>query len=211
MKTIINGIKTENPTFVLMLGLCPTLAVTHTFESAYIMGICILFVLMFSNFIISLIKKLIPDNVRIPVYIIIIATFVTVLDILIKRYVPVLHATLGIYLPLITVNCIILGRALAVATKESVSKSILDAIGIGLGFTLSLSVIALFRELLGSGTITIMNSISSLTGYRMVYKIIPDFTIFPINIFTTPAGAFLALGLLLALFNYLRNRKEGAK
>jgi len=170
MRTIINGIFKENPLFVLVLGLCSSLAITTTFEKSYMMGICVLFILIFSNLIISLIKKIIPENVKIPVYIIIIGTLVTVLGTLLSKYVPNLYKTLGVYLSLITVNCIILGRALTVASKKSVKESILDAIGIGIGFTLSLMLIGFVRELLGTNTITIMNDISSLTGYRLVFK-----------------------------------------
>lgn len=208
MKYIMNGIKTENPTFVLLLGLCPTLAVTTTFEKSYIMGLSVLFVLLFSNIVVSLIKKLIPENVKIPVFIIIIATFVTVLDMLIGSAIPTLHKSLGIYLPLITVNCIVLGRALSFASKEKVSSSILDAIGVGLGFTISLSIIGIVREVFGSGTITFMNEISSFTGYRMMYNVMPETLLTPLNILQTPAGAFLTLGFGLALFNKIKKRSE---
>lgn len=204
MKYILNGIKNENPVFVLMLGLCPTLAVTTTFERSYIMGLSVLFVLLFSNITISLIKKIIPDNVKIPVFIIIIATFVTALDMIIGANLPELHKSLGIYLPLITVNCIVLGRAMSFASKEKVGVSILDAIGVGLGFTLALSVIGIIREVLGAGTITLMNEISSFTGFRMMYNILPSTMLTPLNILLTPAGAFLTLGFLLAIFNKVK-------
>lgn len=208
MKYIMNGIKKENPTFVLMLGLCPTLAVTTTFEKSYIMGLSVLFVLLFSNLVVSLIKKLIPENVKIPVYIIIIATFVTVLDMLIGAYIPELHKSLGIYLPLITVNCIVLGRAISFASKEKVKNSLLDALGFGLGFTASLSVIGIVREVLGSGTITIMNEVSDFTGFIMMYNVLPETLLTPFTILTTPAGAFLTLGFLLAIFNKVSKRGE---
>ncbi len=211
MKTIKNGIFNENATFVLMLGLCPTLAVTSTFEGAYIMGLCVLVILIITNLTVSIIKNLVPDNVRTPVYILIIATAVTILDFVLKKYVPALHETLGIYLPLITVNCLVLGRALSVATVSSVKKSLLDAIGIGLGFTLSLMLLGFIREVLGSNTITIMDGISSITGYRAVYKVLPDTNILPITIFQKPAGAFLTLGLLLAFFNYLKDKRSDVK
>jgi len=209
MRTIINGIFKENPLFVLVLGLCSSLAITTTFEKSYMMGICVLFILIFSNLIISLIKKIIPENVKIPVYIIIIGTLVTVLGTLLSKYVPNLYKTLGVYLSLITVNCIILGRALTVASKKSVKESILDAIGIGIGFTLSLMLIGFVRELLGTNTITIMNDISSLTGYRLVFKnILPVSNIFPIKFFTEPAGAFITIGFLMAIFNARRLKNE---
>ncbi len=199
MKKIINGIIQENPVFILLLGLCPALAVTHTFESAYIMGFCVIFVLLFSNITVAIIKKLVPENVKIPVFIIIIATFVTTIDILIKTYIPDLHMTLGIYLPLITVNCIILGRAIAVASKEKVMNSAQDAIGIGLGFTLVISAVALMREVLAHNTITLMNDLSNITGYEWIITVLP--VNLDLNVFATPAGAFLALGFLLAIFN----------
>lgn len=206
MKEIINGIKNENPTFALMLGLCPTLAVTQTFERSFMMGLCVLFVLIFSNLVVSLIRKLVPENVKIPVFIIIIATFVTTLDLIIGSKIPTLHKSLGIYLPLITVNCIVLGRALSFASKNKPIKSILDGIGVGIGFTLSLSLIGLIREVLGTGIITIMSDLSSFTGYKMVYQILPTSLTF--NILVTPAGAFITLGLLLALFKKIGSRGE---
>ena len=208
MKRILNGIINENPIFVLMLGLCSSLAVTNKFENAYMMGFCVLVVLLFSNFVVSLIKKIVPDSVRIPVYILIIGTFVTIIEILLKNYIPALYQALGIYLPLIVVNCIVLGRALDVASREKVGTSLLDAIGVGIGYTIALSLIALVREVLGTNAITLMDSLSSITGYRAVYKILPDTNIFPISIFTTPTGSFLTLGLLAALFNFLRRGKH---
>src|SRR5574344_1721225 len=209
MKNIVNGIVKENPIFVLLLGLCSTLAVTITFENAYLMGICVIVVLIFSNTVISLIRKLVPDDVRIPVYILIVGTFVTILEILLKEFIPDLYSALGIELPLIVVNCIVLGRALAVASKNNVGTSIMDAIGVGIGYTLAISLIAIIREILGKNTITIMNNISSFTGYRMVYKeILPTSEIFPISLFTTSAGAFLTLAFLMALFNKIKGGKK---
>jgi len=199
VKKIIDGIISQNPVFILLLGLCPVLAVSHTFESAYIMGFCVIFVLLFSNLTVSLIKKMVPENVKIPVFIIIIATFVTTVDMLIKEFIPDLHATLGIYLPLITVNCIVLGRAIAVASKEKVLVSVQDALGIGLGFTLTISAVALMREILAHNTITIMNDLSNITGYKWIITVLP--VNLDLNIFATPAGAFLSLGFLLAIFN----------
>lgn len=205
MKTILNGIIKENPLFVLVLGLCSSLAVTTTFEKSYMMGLSVLFVLVFSNMIVSLIKKLVSDNIKIPVYILIIGTFVTILSLIIEKYIPNLYASFGIYLSLITVNCLVLGRAISFASKNKVSKSILDAIGIGLGYTISLMIIGLIREVLGSNTLTIMNEISTLTGYRLILKnILP----FPIAIFKTSAGAFVTIGLLIALFNFIRSKYE---
>ncbi len=209
MKTILNGVIKENPTFVLLLGLCPVLAVTKTVENAYLMGICVLVVLVFSMFVISLIKKVVTDSVRIPVYILIIGTFVTIVELLLEEYVPSLYSALGIYLPLIVVNCIVLGRAMVVASKESVGKSILDAIGIGLGFLISITLVAFVREILSSNTITFMDNISSFTGYRAIYKnVLPETSIFPMTTFGTSAGAFLTLAFLIALFNKIKGGKK---
>lgn len=208
MKRLLNGIINENPIFSLSLGLCSSLAVTTKFENAYMMGICVLVVLVFSNLVVSLIKKIVTDSVRIPVYILIIGTFVTILEIILKNYIPALYKALGIYLPLIVVNCIVLGRALDVASKESVKNSLLDAIGIGLGYTFAIMIIALFREILGTNTITLMDSISSITGYRAVYKILPTTNILPISILVTPTGAFLVFGLLAGIINYVRGLKN---
>lgn len=209
MKTLLNGILKENPVFVLLLGLCSTLAVTNTVENAYLMGICVIIVLLFSNIIISIIKNIIPDDVRIPVYILIVGTFVTILEILLKEYIPDLYKALGIYLPLIVVNCIVLGRALSFASKNNVLKSAMDAVGTGFGYTLAITLIAFVRELFGMNRITIMNSISSFTGYRMIYdNILPTSDIFPISLFTTSAGAFLTLAFLIALFNKIKGGKK---
>ena len=208
MKKIINGIIFENPILVGTLGLCSALAVTNKFENAYVMGLCVLIVLTLSNLIISIIKKLVPENVKIPVYILIIATLVTIIEILLQKYVKPLYDVLGIYLPLIVVNCIILGRALQVASKEKIISSILDGIGVGLGYTFVLMIIALFREILGSNTLTLMDNISTLTGYKAIYKILPTNDILPINIFSKEAGAFLTLGLLIALAKYIGGKHE---
>lgn len=206
MKTLWNLIWKENPIFVLALGLCSSLAVTTTFEKSYMMGICVLFVLVCSNLIVSMIKKWIPDSVKTPVFIVIIGTFVTILGLLLEKYVPSLYQSLGVYLSLITVNCIVLGRALLVASKESVGKSIIDGIGIGLGFTFALMIIGFIREVLGNNSLTLMNEISSLTGYRMIFQNI--FPWQPLSLFTTPAGAFFTIGFLLALFHYIRGKKH---
>ncbi|MGI6324429.1 MAG: electron transport complex subunit RsxE [Bacilli bacterium] len=208
MKDLVKGIINENPVFVLMLGICPTLAVTTTVENAIVMGLSLMFVLIFSNFLVSLIKNFVPEQIKIPTYILIIATFVTMVELLLKAYVKDLYDTLGIYIPLIVVNCIILGRALGFASKEKVFSSILDGIGFGLGFTLSLIVLSAMREIFGNNTITIMDSLTKITGYQMIYKVLPNNNIFPINILLKPAGALLSLGLLTAFFNSIRLRKE---
>lgn len=204
MKTILNGIIKENSILVLLLGLCSTLAVTTNFENSYIMGICVIIVLTFSNITVSLIKKFVTKNVEIPVYILVISTFVTILELLLKNYVHDLYNVLGIYLPLIVVNCIVLGRAIEVASKSSVKKSFLDAIGVGLGYTLVLMILGAFREILGNNTITLMDSVSGLTGYRAVYKIYTPNNLLPMNILIKPAGAFISLAFLMALFNHIK-------
>jgi electron transport complex protein RnfE len=206
-ETFLRGIIKENPIFVLLLGMCPTLAVTTTFENALVMGISVTFVLLFTNMIVSLIKKIVPDQVRIPVYVLIIATFVTIVELLLKAYIPNIYNTLGIYIPLIVVNCIVLGRALGFASKQPLIKSMLDGIGYGLGFLLGLILLATFREVLGTNTITIMNNLSTLTGYRMVYQVLPNTNFFPISIFNKPAGAFISLGLLISIINLIKERK----
>ena len=208
MKRILNGIIKENPIVVLLLGLCSALAITTSFENAYIMGLCVTIILIFSNITVSLIKKFVPKNVEIPVYILVISTFVTILEILLKAYIKPLYDVLGIYLPLIVVNCIVLGRAISVASKSNVRTSIKDAIGIGLGYTFVLMIIAIFREVIGNGTLTIMNNLSSITGSKLIIKIDISSNLFPINILTKPAGAFLTLGFLIALFNYIRGGKK---
>ena len=208
MKTILNGIIKENPVFVLLLGLCSTLAVTTNFEASIMMGICLTIVLTISNFIISVFKSFVPDNVKIPVYILIIGTIVTILESLLKKYLPDLYQILGIYLPLIVVNCIVLGRAMSVASKQSVKKSILDGIGVGMGYMFSLMLVSFFRELLGTGKITIIDSLSKITGSKIILNIFNSNEIFPINLFITPAGAFLTVGFLMAIFNYLQSRRK---
>lgn len=208
MKKILNGIIKENPILVLLLGLCSALAITTNFESAYIMGLCVTIILTFSNITVSLIKKYVPSNVEIPVYILIISTFVTILEIILKAYIRPLYDVLGIYLPLIVVNCIVLGRAISVASKSNTRTSIKDAIGIGLGYTFVLMTIAIFREVIGNSTLTIMNNLSELTNTKIIIKINFSCNLFPMNILTKPAGAFLTLGFLIALFNYIRGGRK---
>ena len=186
---ILDGFVKNTPTFVLVLGMCPTLATTTSAMNGLSMGLATLFVLVLSNIAISAIAPLVPDKVHIPVYIVVIATFVTVLQLLMQAFVPSVYATLGLFIPLIVVNCIVLGRAEAFAGKNSVGASALDGIGVGLGFTASLVVIGLVREILGSG---------SAFGWKL----------FPgdgVLAFVMAPGAFLVLGYLMALFNkYLK-------
>ena len=208
MKKIFNVIINENPLFVLLLGLCPALAVTTNFKNSYIMGICFLFVLVSSNLIISLFRKLIPENVKIPVHILIIGTFVTIIEILLNKYLPDVSNKIGVYLSLIVVNCIVLGRSLSVASKNKVLYTLKNSFGVGIGYTLSLMLIGAIREILGNNTITLMSSLSNLTGYRAIYKVYPDFSLLPNPIFTSSAGAFLVLGFLITLFNCFKKGDE---
>ena len=208
MKKIINKLINENPVFVLMLGLCSSLAVTTTLEQSYMMGIAVIFVLFFSNVVVSLIKKIIPESVKIPVYILIIGTFVTVISLLLEKYVPNLYNAFGIYLSLITVNCIVLGRAISFASKSSVSKSMLDALVIGCGYMFALICIGFIRELLGNNSLTIIDNLSSLLGFKLVFQNILPEGIFPISVFISPAGAFITIGILVALINNLRRKYE---
>jgi Na+-translocating ferredoxin:NAD+ oxidoreductase subunit E len=188
------GIVVTNPVFVLVLGLCPALAVTSSIDNALGMGAGVIFVLLCSNIIISLIRKITPGMVRIPVFIVVIATFVTILSLVFEAYIPPLYESLGIYLALIVVNCIILGRAEAFAQKNPVLYSIADALGIGIGFTISLLIVSLFREILGTGSLSIF-------GHTLFS--IPVLSETPMAFFIMPPGAFLVLGLLLALFRWL--------
>lgn len=190
LNNLTRGIIRENPIFVMMLGMCPTLGVTTSAINGLGMGIATLFVLIFSNIAISLIKNVIPDMVRIPCFIVIIASFVTVIDLLMQAYLPSLHQALGIYIPLIVVNCIILGRAEAFASKNNMFQSFLDALGMGIGFTMALTILGSVRELLGNG---------SLFDYRLL----PD-SIDPMLMFIMPPGAFLALGGIIIVVNRLR-------
>ncbi|WP_455109459.1 RnfABCDGE type electron transport complex subunit E [Porphyromonas sp.] len=185
---IKNGITTENPTFVLLLGMCPTLATTSSALNGLAMGLATMFVLICSNSAISLIKHLVPDAVRIPSYIVVIAGFVTIVQLLMQAYLPALYASLGLFIPLIVVNCIVLGRAEAVAAKQPVLHASLDGVGIGLGFTLSLTLLGLLRELLGAGTAF------GLQLYPKTYSAL---------FFVLAPGAFIVLGYLIALKNKL--------
>ena len=187
---IYNGVIKENPTLVLMLGMCPTLAVTTSCMNGFGMGVSTLVVLVMSNLVISALRKVIPDDVRLPAYIVIVASLVTVVELLMEAYVPDIYDALGIYIPLIVVNCIILGRAEAYASKNPPLLSAMDGLGMGLGFTISLSVIGLIRELLGAGTVFGMQVMPS------AYK--------PIAIFIKAPGAFLVLAVLVIIMNSLK-------
>lgn len=193
VKELSKGIIKDNPIFVLVLGMCPTLAVSTSVMNALGMGFAATFVLICSNIIISLIKNITPSKIRIPVYIVVIAAFVSIVDMVMAAYLPDLHKSLGLFIPLIVVNCIILGRAEAFASKNNVFLSIADAIGMGLGFTLSLSVVATIREILGAGTWLGMRVVASNYDPMLIAILAP--------------GAFITLGLLMALMNMIKEKK----
>ena len=203
-KMLRNGLIDENPTFVQLLGMCPTLAITTSAINGLGMGVTVIFVLVLSNFLISLLRKFIPSQVRIASYIVIISGVVTAIQLLIKAYLPALDKSLGLFIPLIVVNCIILARAEAFASKNGVLPSILDGIFMGMGFTVALTILGIIRELIGSGTVF---------GFDVLLR----FGYTPILFFVQPAGAFITLGVVIAAVNALRtkflsgNKKEGNK
>jgi len=192
-KELIKGIIKENPTFVLALGLCPTLAVSISVVNGIGMGIAATFVLVGSNLIISWIKNFVPDRIRIPCFIVIIATFVTITELTMKAYFPPLNRALGIYVPLIVVNCIVLGRAEAFASKNNVIRSLFDGIGMGIGFTLALILISAIREFLGAGKIL---GLTVIKGFQPAFAI------------SMPSGALLVIGLLLGFFNLIKKENK---
>lgn len=189
IKVLFNGIIKENPVFVLLLGMCPTLGTTSSALNGFSMGLATAFVLVASNVVISLVKNLIPDKVRIPAFIVVIATFVTVVEMTMQAFLPALYESLGLFIPLIVVNCIVLGRAEAFAAKNTVLSSTFNGLGMGLGFTMALTLLGAARELLGTGKVF-------------------SFAIFPEHygmlLFVLAPGAFIALGYLIAVFNKLR-------
>lgn len=197
LKIIKNGLTVENPTFVQLLGMCPTLAVTTSLINAIGMGLSATFVLVFSNLVISLVRKFIPNKIRIASFIVIIAAFVSVIEMLLKAYLPAISDALGLFIPLITVNCIILARAESFASKNKPLPSVCDGLGMGLGFTLGISILASIREILGAGTILGISLFGN--GFN------------PALIFILPPGAFLALGIILAVYNMIKDRKGAAK
>ena len=191
---LYNGLIKENPTFVLMLGMCPTLAVTTSATNGLGMGLTTTVVLVMSNLIISMLRKIIPSSVRVPAFIVIVASFVTIIQFLLEGFVPSLYTSLGIYIPLIVVNCIILGRAESYASKNPPIPSLFDGLGMGLGFTIGLTSIAAVREIIGAGTI-------------FNIKVMPDFYQ-PISIFILAPGAFFVVALLVAAQNKVKNKKK---
>jgi electron transport complex protein RnfE len=189
VKVLFNGIIKENPVFVLLLGMCPTLGTTSSAINGLGMGLATTFVLVASNVVIALIKNMIPDKVRIPAFIVVIATFVTVVEMAMQAYLPALYESLGLFIPLIVVNCIVLGRAEAYATKNTVFSSMFDGLGMGLGFSMALTLLGATRELLGTGKVL------SLSVFPENYGML---------LFVLAPGAFIALGYLIAVFNKLR-------
>lgn len=197
IKEYIRGITTDNPTFGLVLGLCPTLAVTTSVENGIGMAVGTAFVLIFSNLFVSLVRKQTPSEVRLPVFIIIIATFVSIVDMVMKAFFPSMYAALGVFIPLIVVNCIIIGRAEAYASKNNAFYSVIDALGVSTGFLLVLMLIGGIREILGTGQIVIF-------GTKIVsLPVNPSITTMIL-----PAGAFLTIGILMAIINYQKERKR---
>ena len=201
-KVFMNGLLNENPTFRLLLGMCPTLAVSTAASNGLGMGLSTTFVLVFSNLVISLLRKVIPEKVRIPSFVVVIATFVTIIDLLIKAFVPSLSSSLGIYIPLIVVNCIIFARAESFAFKNAPVASVFDGLGMGLGFTLSLTLLSSVREIIGSGTWFGMQVMP------VAYK--------PMAIIVSPSGGFITLGILILIVNAIvkalgsrKKQKEG--
>ena len=197
VKQLKEGILTNNPIFVQLIGMCPTLATSTSLKNSIGMGLAVTFVLMCSNLVISLLRKFIPSKVRIAAYIVIIAGFVTIVDLSLQAYLPELSSSLGMFIPLIVVNCIILARAEAFASKNGPLPSLIDGLSMGLGFTVAISILSTVRELLGSGTIYGLPVFGD--GYT------------PIIMLILPAGGFLTLGLLIALFQHLTRNKEESK
>lgn len=200
VERIYNGVIKENPTFILMLGMCPTLAVTTSAINGVGMGLSTTVVLVMSNMLISMLRNIIPDKVRVPAFIVVVASFVTIVQFMMQGFVPSLYASLGIYIPLIVVNCIILGRAESYASKNPVLPSIFDGIGMGLGFTFGLTCIGIVREILGAGQIF---------GFQLL-PLAEDggFGFTPITIFVLAPGAFFVLAMLVAIMNIIRARAE---
>ena len=197
LKILTDGLVKENPVLRLVLGTCPTLALTTAVSNAFGMGFAATFVLVCSNIAISALRKVIPGQVRLPAYITVIATFVTIVQNLVKAYFPDLDAALGVYLPLIVVNCIILGRAEMFASKNGVVDSAIDGLGMGLGFTLTLTVMSTIREVLGSGT---------WYGFQVIPEKVGEFTIDRFTFMTSPAGGFFTFGLLMALVVFIETK-----
>ena len=207
-KNFLKGIVIENPLFVSILGTCPALATTKSLEAAIGMGILFTIVLVCSSLLVSILRKLIPEEIKTPAYIVIIATFVTIVKMLTNAFLPELYSTLGVFISLIVVNCIVLGRAEAYASKNNVFDSFIDALGMGVGYTLAILAMAFFRELLGTGGFTI-GEIFTFVGGKYTLQIIP--VGYEISMFQNPAGAFIVFGLILAVLAFINNRKAELK
>lgn len=203
----LKGIFIENPLFVSILGTCPALATTKSIEAALGMGLLFTIVLICSNMLISLIRKIIPEEIRTPAYIVIIATFVTIVKMLTNAFLPELYSTLGVFISLIVVNCIVLGRAEAYASKNNVFDSLIDALGMGVGYTLALLVMALFREILGTGAFSFGKIFTFIPFFKL--QIIPKG--YEISLFQNPAGAFIVFACILAVLSFRKNRKAELK
>ncbi len=203
---VVKGLWKDNPVLVLLLGLCPTLAVTNSAYNGLGMGVATSFVLLGSNCIVSLIKPIVPKSVRIPIYIVVIATFVTIVDLALKAYLYDLSRNLGLFVPLIVVNCIILGRAEAFASRNSVGRSFLDAVGMSLGFTLTLFILGAIREIIGSGTLTLFQLGETEIKFALLGADYPG-----ILVMILPPGAFLTLGIMLALQGLIQKRLDAKK
>ena len=206
-KNFLKGIFIENPLFVSILGTCPALATTKSVEAAIGMGILFTIVLICSNLLVSLLRKLIPDEIRTPAYIVIIATFVTIVKMMTNAFLPELYSTLGVFISLIVVNCIVLGRAEAYASKNKPFDSFIDALGMGAGYTIAIIVMAIFRELLGTGGFTFGKIFTFISTVKL--QIVPKG--YEISMFQNPAGAFIVFGVILGVIAFIKNRKEELK
>lgn len=206
-KNFLKGLFIENPLFVSILGTCPALATTKTVEAAIGMGILFTVVLVCSNILVSLLRKIISEEIRTPAYIVIIATFVTIVKMATNAFLPELYSTLGVFISLIVVNCIVLGRAEAYASKNNVFDSLIDALGMGLGYTLALIAMAFFRELLGTGAFSFGKIFTFIPAFKL--QIIPKG--YEISMFQNPAGAFIVFAIILGVIAFIKNRKDELK
>ena len=206
-KNFLKGIIIENPLLVSILGTCPALATTKSLEAAIGMGILFTIVLICSSIIVSLIRKLIPEEIRTPSYIVVIATFVTIVKMLTNAFLPELYSTLGVFISLIVVNCIVLGRAEAYASKNRVFDSFIDALGMGVGYTLAIMLMAIFREIIGTGCFSFGNIFTFIPAFSL--RIIPEG--YEISLFQNPAGAFIVFAIILAVIAFIKNRKAELK
>ena len=208
VKNFLKGIIAENPLFVSILGTCPALATTKSLEAAIGMGLLFTIVLICSSVLVSLLRKLISEDIRTPAYIVIIATFVTIVKMMANAFLPDLYSTLGVFISLIVVNCIVLGRAEAYASKNTVKDSLIDALGMGVGYTLAIMLMAIFREFLGTGGFTFGEYIFTFIGKPIEWLPLEQYAI---RIFQMPAGAFIVFGLILAALAFIKNRKAEKK